>query len=555
MTRDQQLAEGREAFRRHAWGDAHARLVAADHDTPLGPHDLETLAGAAHLLGKDEESAQLQGRAHQAFLAAGDAAGAARCAFRIGFGLFFTGDIAQGTGWLARARRVLDEAGLDCVERGYLLLPEGVGFVMSGAVEPALAKFAEAAAIGARFKDLDLVTWARLGEGRARLRGGETARGVSLLDEAMVAVTAGEISAPLVGPLYCAVIDACYEIFDLRRAQEWTAAFGAWCAAEPDLVPYRGECLVRRAEVLQLHGEWTEASLQAEQAGEQLSHPRVTATTGMAFYRVGELHRLRGEFAQAEAAYRRASEAGRQPEPGLALLRLAKGERAAALAAIRRLTDESRGRNRTLVLTACVEIALVAGDVAVADAAAQELSTIAARLDTPYLDGEAAQATGAVRLAQGKPREALALLRRAEQVWRDFGAPYECARVRVFVALACRALGDDDAAEQEFGAARRAFEQLGAVCDLSRLDALQQPVAPAAASSAGGLSPRELEVLAQIASGSTNKAIAVTLKISEKTVARHVSNIFLKLGLSSRAGATAYAWQHQLIPSSQRPTT
>jgi len=555
MTRDQLINDGRDAFRRHAWGSAYARLSEADRDAPLGPHDLECLAVSAYLLGKDEARDELQGRAHQAFLAAGDPAGAARCAFQIGFALLFAGDMAQGMGWLARARRVLDEAGVDCVERGFLLLPEAVGFVMSGAVEQALAKFAEAAAIGTRFKDRDLVVWSRMGEGRARLRGGETARGLSLLDEAMVAVTEGEVSAPTAGQLYCAVIDACYEIFDLRRAQEWTTAFAAWCATQPDLVPYRGECLVRRAEVLQLHGEWAAALEQAVQAGERLSHPKPNATTGLAFYRVGELHRVRGEFAAAESAYRRASEAGRQPEPGLALLRLAQGDSASAMAAIRRLMDETRGRNRPLVLSACVEIALATGDVAAAEAAAAELGEIAAQLATPFIDGEAAQAGGAVRLARGEPREALALLRRAEQVWRDFDAPWECARVRVLVARACQALGDSDAADLEFGAARRTFEQLGAACDLSRLDRLQRQAAPREASSSGGLSPRELEVLTQLASGATNRAIAAALRISEKTVARHVSNIFIKLGLSSRAAATAYAWQHQLIPPSQRPTT
>lgn len=546
MTRTDLLASGRDAFRRHAWGEAFARLSAADAAAPLQPADLELLASAAHMLGKDEENVDILARAHQGFLAAGDPVRAARCAFWLGFDLFARGGRAQASGWLARSRRLLDDGGIDCVERGYLLIPEGIQGVHGGDAAAALTAFATAAEIGARFGDRDLVTLALVGQGRARLRCGETARGVALLDEAMVAVTADEVSPPVVGGVYCAVIEACHEIFDLRRAQEWTMALSEWCESQPELVSHRGECLVRRAEIMQLHGAWPDALEDAERARAQLTHPKMQPAAGAALHRLGDLHRLRGEFPEAEVAYRLASDAGRKPEPGLALLRLAQGQLEPARAAIRRLADEAQGASRPRVLAAYVDIALAAGDVPSARSAAAELRDISERLDAPYLRALAAGATGAVLLAERSASEALAVLRQAWAGWRELEAPYESARVGMLIALACRALGDNDAARLELDAARREFQRLGAAPDVARVEQL---LGAATAPAAGSLSARETEVLALVASGKTNRAIGGALGISEKTVARHVSNIFSKLGVSSRAAATAYAYQHDLIRS------
>jgi DNA-binding NarL/FixJ family response regulator len=433
----------------------------------------------------------------------------------------------------------------DCVEKGYLLLPGGYRSVHGGDAAIGYRAFVQAAIIGERFGDTDLVTLALQGQGRALIRQGETVRGVSLLDEAMVAVTAGEVSPIVAGGVYCSVIEACGEIFDLRRAQEWTFALEQWCASQPDVVPYRGHCRVRRAEILQLHGAWQDAIGEARDACEHFSQPPPKAMAGAAFYRLAELHRLCGKFVEAEDAYRRARRWERAPQSGLAQLRFAQGKLEAASTAIRRAAEEVvEPASRASVLDAYVEIVLAAHDVAAARKAAVELSQIALHFDAPLLYAMSSRANGAVLLAEGDARGALTELRQSWIIWSELEAPYEAARVGVLIALACRELRDDDAATQELDSAAEVFQRLGAMPDLARVEALlQKPeIGPS-----GPQTARELQVLKLVASGKTNRAIAGKLAISEKTVARHISNIFNKLDLSSRAAATAYAYQHQIV--------
>ncbi|MEP6493522.1 MAG: LuxR C-terminal-related transcriptional regulator [bacterium] len=549
----EQLVRGRDAFRRQAWREAYAEFVLADRAAPLDTEDVERSALAAHLIGRDADRDDRLARAHNEFMGRGDAESAARCAFWLGFMLVNSGEAARGSGWLARARRTLDEANCDSVVRGYLMLPVGIQNVGQGNADAAMAAFNEAVDIGRRFGDADLITIARLGQGRSHIRCGRVAEGVSLMDEVMVAVTMGELSPASVGGVYCSVLDGCHEIFDLRRAREWTQAFAEWCALHPDLVPFRGHCLIRRAEVMQLHGEWTDALGEAARACEQFADSPQRATAGAAYYRCGELHRLRGEFNEAEEAYRRANQCGRRPQPGLAQLRLAQNQADVAASAIRHvLGDVQRREMRSYTLHAAIDIMLAANDVAAARSAANELSVIAAELDAPYLYATASQGAGAVLIAEGQPASAMQVLRGAWSRWNGLEAPYEAARVRVLIGLAHRAMGDEESAIMEFDAARQTMQTLGAIPDVMRIDALSAPTLKRG----GALTSREVEVLRLVATGQTNRAIAATLGISDKTVARHVSNLLGKLNLASRAGATAYAYDHSLLrPSPPRRST
>lgn len=539
------LDRGREAFGQQEWAEAYTRLSAADQGASLEPEDLERLAVAAYLVGRDTDSTDALVRAHQAFLRQGEVKCAVRCAFWLSFRFLNRGEQARGAGWVARARRLLDDVRHDCVERGYLLLQDAFQCLGEGDTRRSYAAFCGAFEVGERFEDPDLMAMAQQSRGRVLIRMGEIGEGVTLLDEAMAAVEAGEVSPVVVGDVYCSVISGCMEIFDMRRAQEWTEALTRWCASQPGLVAYRGECLVRRAQIMHLRGAWQDAMDEAQRACERLSPPPDQPTLGAAFYQQAELHRLQGAFTGAEEAYRQASQRGRKLQPGLALLRLAQGQVDAAEAAIRRAVEEDQNRRtRSRLLPAYVEIVLATGDVQAARAAADELAEIAAALDAPFLHAVAAHATGAVLLAEGDARAALASLRRAGTSLQELEAPYEAARVRVLIGLACRALGDEDTAAMELDTARLIFRRLEATPDLHRVDRL---IRHARRGDNHGLTPRQLQVLRLVASGEANKAIAAELFISERTVERHVSDIFGKLGVSSRAAATAYAYEHQLV--------
>jgi DNA-binding CsgD family transcriptional regulator len=542
MTSDDALARGRAAFDRRAWTEAYAALIDADATSALELGDLERAGLAAELIGRDDEATALMTRAHQRALEDGAIARASRHGFWLAMMAFQRGDAARGGGWLGRAVRLLEETDSDVVERGYVALPEAIRTVDADPAA-ALPMFERIAAIADRFGDRDLAAMGALGRGRSLIGVGEVAQGVALLDEAMLAATSDELSPIVVGIVYCAAIEAFDQLYDIRRAQGWTQALTEWCARQPDMVPFRGRCLVYRSDLLRFHGEWTAAVVEAERAREWLLRPPPEPAVGEAYYAEAELHRLRGEYGAADAAYREASQWGRRPDPGLALLALARGRVETARAMIERAVDEAADDIvRARLLPAFVDIAIAAGDVDGASAAVDALADALRLRPTPLLAATVARLEGDIALARDDARGALAALRRADDQWRDLDAPYEAARVRAAIGDALQRLGDEGSAALEFDAALRIFRDLGAEPDIRRAERLAgRPVGRS-----GGLSDREIEVLRLVADGRTNRAIANDLGISERTIDRHVSNIFTKLGVSSRAAATAYAYEHDL---------
>jgi DNA-binding CsgD family transcriptional regulator len=540
-----ELERGRESFARRAWMDAYTLLSGADQQAPLGADDLELLATSAYMLGRDDEHVSGLERAHHMHLEVGAALRAVRCAFWVGINLALRGEMGPATGWFGRAQRLVEREERDCVERGYLLVPVMVQQLATGEQKAAYATAADAVEIGERFGDADLLALAVYHQGHAWIKLGRVDDGLGLLSEAMVAVVAGELSPIVTGLIYCSVLEGCQDAYALRHAREWTAALTQWCEQQPDMVAFTGKCLVHRAEVMLLHGAWRDALDEARRARERFARGINQPAAAEAFYRQGEVLRLQGDFAAAEEAYGEASRCGWEPQPGLALLRLARGNNDAAAAAIRRVVGETNDPlKRAGLLPAYVEIMLAVGDVEEARIACRELAAISAGYGSGMLGAMVVHARGAVDLADGDARAALGALRLAGQAWQELEVPYEAARVRVLVALACRALGDEDAVALELDAARGTFERLGATPDLRRVESF----APSATSSdVHGLSPRELQVLRMVAAGKSNREISSALVISEHTVARHVHNIFAKLGVSSRTAASAFAFEHDLV--------
>lgn len=539
-----ELDRARRSYGQRAWAEAYQAFRCADRKVELAAEDLEQLATVAYLTGRDDEYLDTLERAYNAYINDGECLRAVRCGFWLGFRLLMRGEMGRASGWFARGDRLLVQGPRDCAERGYLLLPVVEQRLAAGSSDAAYALAEEAAMLGERCRDADLTACARHQQGRIRLQQGLIESGLALLDETMLAVITGELSQVVTGLMYCSVIQACQQVYALDRTREWTAALTQWCEQQPDMVAFAGVCRVHRAEILQLQGTWAEAMDEARRAYARAQGvDRRAAAAGL--YQRAELHRVQGEFAAAEAAYHGASELGLEPQPGLALLRLAQGRKAVAAAAIRRVAATTTDRLKRLsLLPAFIDIMLATGALEEAAKACDELESIAEGFDTGVPGAIAAQARGAVRLAESDARDAIHRLRRAFATWQRIGAPYFAARARVLIGLACRALGDEDGAALEISTAKSTFERLGAAPDLVQLAALTRGEAR---DRGNVLTARELQVLRLVASGSTNKAIAAALRLSERTIERHLSNIFVKLDLATRAAATAWAYEHNLV--------
>jgi DNA-binding CsgD family transcriptional regulator len=540
-----ELERGRQHYAARAWARAFEALSLADRAEPLAADDLEKLAWSAGLSGHEPEHRKHLERLYQACVEASEGTRAGRAAFWLGFRLAILGETASASGWLSRAQRLADDAGTDCVVTGYLLIAEVRRRFVAADYEGAYAAAVRAAEIGERCGEREIVVFARSLQGRIRVRQGMVDAGLPLLDESMLCVTQGETSPAITGIMYCAALSTCNSIYALDRSREWTSALARWCEQQPELVPFTSECMVHRAEVLRLDGAWPEALDEARRAGEHVGARVDFGAAGEAAYQQGEIHRLRGALPEAEESFRKANENGRDPHPGLALLRLAQNRADQAVTSIRRVAKaHTEPLARARFLPAMVEILLAAGDVDGANEACVDLENTAHQFKTDLLGAIAAQARGDVELARGDAEAAVRSSKHAFGVWQQAGAPYEAAKARVTMARACRALGDEDGAALELAAARQVFERLGASPDVAAIDALGSR-GPSRRDHP--LSARELEVLRLVAAGKTNKDIARELHLSGKTVDRHMSNIFAKLNVPTRTAAAAYAYDHGLV--------
>ncbi|CAM4293516.1 LuxR family transcriptional regulator [Mycobacterium basiliense] len=533
--------EAREAYERRDWVAAYERLSDLDTAAQHGA-DFACLATAAYLTGRNNDCVQALQRAYHSHLDRADVMGALRCAFWLARTLHDMGETAIASGWQARMQRLLEDAAGDVAERGYLQILRMFRHLSAAEFQDAAECAASITDYGRRFHDADLTAVGLSSQGRLLIYAGQVRHGFELLDESMVDVAAGAVSTIFAGQVYCSMIEACQETSDFDRAAQWTTALTRWCADQRGLIAFTGQCAVHRGQIMRVLGCYREALQEFSLAVERYRVMEAVAPTGLAFAERGDVLRILGEFDAAEEAYQAARQYGHDPQPGLVLLWLAQGRTASAVHAMRRLLAESRHAiGRSQLLPAAVQILVSAGELDQAERLSGELTQIAAEFGSTGIRAMAAYATGAVANARGDHGRAIAQLRAAADGWANLNAPCELARCSTLIGRSLRALGDEDSAVVEFQSAQRVFAELrlaNAARDVARL---LRPSTP------GGLTAREVEVLRLVAAGKTNSEIAQSLVLSEKTVARHLSNIFAKLDVKSRTAAAAYAFNQHLV--------
>jgi DNA-binding NarL/FixJ family response regulator len=538
----EELHRAREAYERREWVATYRALSDLD-EADLQPDDLMALATTAYLLGRRNDSVQALQRAFAAYRARGVTLGAVRAACALTLVLWMGGEVAVGSGWKARAERLLDEVEEDVVERGHLCDVALIGHVLNGELAAAFATAPKIAEYGRRYGDPDLTALGMHAEGRMLIYSGQVAAGLQRLDEAMVGVMAGEVSPVAAGRVYCSTVEACQEVLDLSRASQWTHALTTWCDAQPGLVAFTGQCAVHRGQLMRFHGAYADALEELARAVDRYALAGGDPALGLAYAERGDVLRLMGKYATAHEAYDDAVRFGNQAQPGRALLLAAEGRAEPAASAVRRALGEAGDPvHRCRLLPGAVDVLLAAGAEDEAAALAAELAGIAESFGCATLRAAAHDATARVALARGDDDAALAAARLALRQWTSLSARYEVACSRVLVGRALRRLGDEESAVAELTEARTCYAELGAApAERETAGLLGQEESP------GGLSPREVEVLRLVAAGKSNPQIAATLVLSEKTVARHLSNIFVKLGVGSRTAAAAFAYEQHLV--------
>ena len=535
----EQLELGRSAAQRGDWGMAYEVLSNLRREKGLDVEDLYRLGDAAWWLGLIRETLSICEECHERFLAEGNVGRAGGIAIELAFSWFLRGQPTIGSGWLSRGRALLDGQPLR-LEHGLLLWIEAGERRAAGDVDGATRAAHELKRMAT---DLDEPVLGCLGlmlEGTLAIRAGDVERGFGLVDEAMLPVLAGRVEPAMAGNLYCQLISVCTDLADMARARRWTDATQRWCDTFSSAVMFTGICRVHRTQLLRLQGSWESALGEAAAAARELAELNVEAAAE-AHYEIGQTHRMRGNLADAQAEYEIAAALGRVPEPGFSLLLLAAGRLDDAGSSIRRsLAEQDDPFRRARLLAAQAEIACARSDHETAEVATAELERIAERYASPGFRAWAATSRAAVLLRSADPGNAVTPLRAALAAYREMGASYDAAAARAMLGEALRATGDVASAEAETAAAQASFLAMGAAPPADWVVALSDP---AAESPPGGLTTRETEVVRAVAEGLSNRDVAARLVISEKTVARHLANVFAKLGVSSRTAAAA--WVHQ----------
>ena len=525
----------RQACQAHAKRDWPAAVAAFDRvpRSELTADDLMAYSEAVWWVGRTDDALRIASAAYEALLVDARPVEAVRTALWLGVWHVSRGDEPGGSGWWGRARSLAEEIPEHAVHGYLILFTEVQANLTRGKLAQAIEGAQRAVDLGRRFDDPDLLAAGLNTEGRVLLKSGQVIDGLALIDEAMIRVQGGEISALWTGNLYCLTIEACHEVAEIRRLARWTEMTEKWLDAQSSAVILDAMCRVHRAQLQLLQGDWDGAEAAANQVLDQLGADRVDYTAE-AWYVVGEVRRLRGDSTAVDA-YQEAHARGRDPQPGRALLRLHEGDGAGATASIRSAltaagTDPLR---RAPICAAAVEIAVAEGRLEDAREAEYELAATAARYATSGLKSMAATARGLVLLAEGQAEKALPVLRGAYRSWIDLSADYAAAGVCQSLATAYRMLGDEASAAAEEVRATATLERLGVA---GRTD----PKLP------DGLTERECEVLAHVAKGKSNRDIGEELFISDRTVARHLTNIFHKIGSTNRTEAARYAIEHRI---------
>ncbi|WP_064441949.1 helix-turn-helix transcriptional regulator [Hoyosella altamirensis] len=534
------LLEARAAFERRDWVAAYEGLSAMSA-AELAGQDFANLATAAALTGRRNDCIQALQRAYQLLHKSGDVLAAIRCACSLAQVLTKAGESAVAGGWIARANRLLDDLGGDVAERGYVQLLVMFRHIFAGEFPQAAVCASAVTDYGKRFSDPDLLAMGLCSQGRMAMYEGRVQEGIALLDEAMVGISTGEVSPLFAGRVYCTMIEGCQEVSDYGRVIEWTMALTNWCDDQPGLVVFTGQCAVHRGQIMRIRGAYREALREYAGAVDRYIAAGTEEAVGLAMAEKGEVLRILGKYKEAEQAYSAATAYGHDPQPGLALVWLASGQTRAAAAAVRRILEETQNPvHRSRALPASIEVLLAVGDMDAASAASAELDRIATAFGCTALLASANYTGGQVLLAKGEAGDATPRFRSAAHDWALLGCRYESARCAVALGRGLSKLGDTESAAAQWVQAREIFRELGATPAQREIDDLLVPSVPA------GLTTREVEVLRLVAAGNSNADIATALFLSEKTVARHMSNIFGKIGVNTRTAAAKFAFDHRL---------